>query len=120
MPFAPGHYKRVTESGTRGRRERWVLVTGSVVTLIVAAVTLFSLTSHDLKNGHGCLGFTYAMVMGGEQQHACGAKARRLCARPPQLGGLAHDFAVRLQAACRAADLPYKTSLPSSSTTSGS
>jgi len=110
MPFVPGHYQRITQPRTRNSRERWVLVTGTAVTLVVVAVTLFSLTSHELRNSRGCLGFTYAMVMGGEQQHACGAQARRLCAKPPQLGGLAHDFAVRLRKACRVAELPYKTS----------
>jgi len=110
MPFAPGHYQRISESRTRGRRERWVLVTGSMVTIAVVAVALFSLTSHELRSSRGCLGFTYAMAMGGEQKQACGAQARKLCAKPPQLGGLAHDFAVRLEHACRAADLPYKTS----------
>lgn len=110
MPFAPGHYQQISQPRTRGRRERWVLFTGAIVTLVVAAVTLFSLTSHDPTSGRGCLGFTYVMVMGGEQVHDCGAKARQLCAKPPQLGGLAHDFEVRLPAACRAAGLPYKTS----------
>ncbi len=109
MVYAPGHYQQVNHPRARGARERWVWVTGTIVTLLVVGVTLFSLTSHDPKNGHGCLGFTYAMVMGGEQLRACGATARRLCARPPQLGGLAHDFAVRLQDACKAAELPYAT-----------
>lgn len=110
MPFAPGHYQEISQPRTHGVRERWFRLTGALVTLLVVAITLFSLTSHEVKNGHGCLGFTYAMVMGGEQLHECGAAARRLCARPPQLGGLAHDFAVRLPDACRAAGLPYKTS----------
>lgn len=110
MPFAPGHYQRITQPRRRGGRERWVLAIGSLVTIVVVAVTLFSLTSPELRNSRGCLGFTYSMAMGGEQTHACGAQARKLCAKPPQLGGLAHDFAVRLKDACRAAGLPYKTS----------
>lgn len=109
MVYAPGHYQRVTQPRRRGRRDRLVFTIGGLLSAMVIAVTLYSLTSREIRNGHGCLGFTYAMVMGGEQLHACGAEARHLCARPPQLGGLAHDFSVRLREACRAVGLPYRT-----------
>ena len=79
------------------------------------AATLVSLTSSPGKSGHGCLNFTYAMVMGGERLHACGEKARKLCAQPPsfggaRFGGLANDLKARLKSACRDAGLPYTTS----------
>ena len=69
------------------------------------AVTIFSLTSRDAKNGHGCLNFTYAMAMGGEQFHSCGAEAKKYCISPPKLGGLANGFTDRLKDACREAGL---------------
>ncbi len=109
MVYAPGHQQRLLQPRRRSARERWVVGVGGLLTAMVVAVTLFSLTSGEPRNGKGCLGFTYAMVMGGEQLHACGARARRLCARPPHLGGLAHDFAVRLREACQATQLPYDT-----------
>lgn len=87
---------------------------GGLLAAILIAVTLVSLTSSDPKSGHGCIDFTYAMAMGGERLHACGAEARKLCAAPPsfggrRFGGLANDLKARLQGACREAGLPYAT-----------
>lgn len=109
MVYAPGHFQRLSQPRRPSGRERWVVASGAVLTALVIAVTLFSLTASDPRNGHGCLGFTYSMAMGGEQLHACGARARRLCARPPRLGGLGHDFAVQLRSACLDQRLPYDT-----------
>ena len=115
MPFPPGHYEEVSTPRRRGRRERWVVALGGLLAAILIAVTLISLTSSEGKSGHGCLNFTYAMVMGGERLHACGAEARKLCAAPPsfggrRFGGLANDLKARLKGACRDAGLPYATS----------
>jgi hypothetical protein len=105
----PGHYQEVHKPRERSRRERAVLGVGALFTVLIVAVTLFSLTSHRPVNGHGCLSFTYAMAMGGEEFHECGARAKHTCASPPHLGGLAHDFAVRLRDACRGAGMSYAT-----------
>lgn len=78
---------------------------GGLLTALVVAVTLYSLTSHDAKSGNGCLNFTYAMAMGGEQYHACGAQATKVCTSPPKLGGLANGFTQRLREACREAGI---------------
>ena len=89
MPFPPDHYQEVSTPRHRDRRERWVVALGGLLAALLIAVTLISLTSSEGKSGHGCLNFTYAMVMGGERLHACGAEARKLCApaavvrRPP-------------------------------------
>jgi hypothetical protein len=99
--LTPGFYQQTHEPRKRGRRERWVIALGGAVVAIVIAVTVFSLSSHDGKNGKGCLNFTYAIVMGGEQFHACGAQARKYCASPPKLGGLANGLTDRLRVACR-------------------
>jgi ABC-type Co2+ transport system permease subunit len=115
MPFPPGHYREVSAPRLRRPRERWVVALAGLLAALVIAVTLVSLTSSEGKSGHGCLNFTYAMVMGGERLHECGAKARTLCAQPPsfggaRFGGLANDLKARLKSACRDAGLPYATS----------
>ncbi|MCL2419597.1 MAG: hypothetical protein FWD04_09915 [Conexibacteraceae bacterium] len=115
MPFPPGHYQEVATPLRHSRREPWIVAIGGVLAAILIAITLISLTSSDGKSGHGCLNFTYAMVMGGERLQACGADAKRLCANPPsfggaRFGGLANDLKARLKGACRDAGLPYATS----------
>ncbi len=82
-----------------------MLAIGALVTAIVVGLTIASLTSHDGKSGHGCLNFTYPTVMGGEQFHACGAQAKKYCASPPKLGGLANGLTARLKLACREAGI---------------
>jgi hypothetical protein len=107
MILPQGHYSETRAPRVRNRRERWVFILGGALIAIVVVATLFSLTSHQGKSGHGCLDFTYSMAMGGEQLDECGAKARHLCASPPQLGGLGRPFAQHLRLACREAGLRY-------------
>lgn len=83
---------------------------GGLLTALIVAVTIYSLTSHDAKSGNGCLNFTYAMVMGGEQYHACGAHAKQVCVSPPKLGGLGNGFTQRLREACREAGITVNAS----------
>lgn len=109
MILPQGHYNETREPKVRNRRERWVFGLGGVLVAIVVAATIFSLTSHQGKSGHGCLNFTYTMAMGGEQLDECGAQAKHLCASPPKLGGLGQPFAAQLRIACREAKLPYAT-----------
>ena len=107
MILPQGHYNETRKPKIRNRRERWVFGLGGVLILIVVAATVFSLSSHQGKSGHGCLNFTYTMAMGGEQMDECGAEARHLCASPPKLGGLGRPLAAKLPEACREAHLPY-------------
>ena len=111
MILPEGHFNEVNRPARQRRsgRDRAVGIVGAVVTALVVAATIFSLTSHQPANGHGCLSFNYTMAMGGEQFHSCGAAARRYCAKPPTLSALAHDFNVQLRLACRDAGFPYKT-----------
>jgi hypothetical protein len=109
MILPQGHYNQSRAPKIRNRRERWVFGLGGALIAIVVAATIFSLTSHQGKSGHGCLDFTYTMAMGGEQLDECGAEAKHLCASPPHFGGLGQPLAVKLRAACREAKLPYAT-----------
>ena len=90
-------------------RERWLLGIGGLVVSALIAVTIFSLTSHQPKNGHGCLSFNYATVLGGEQAYVCGAQARKMCASPPHAGSLGENFEANLRQACLGAKFPYAT-----------
>jgi hypothetical protein len=109
MILPEGHYKATHSKRERGRLERWIVGGGVLVTIVVVAVTIFSLTSHQPKNGHGCLSFNYTIVVGGEQFYECGAAARKTCARPPQEGGLGEPFMDALRRACIGAKFPYST-----------
>jgi hypothetical protein len=109
MILPEGHYKETHEPRIRSGRERWIFGVCGVLAAILVAVTLFSLTSHQAANGHGCLDFNYTMAMGGEELHSCGQAAKRLCASPPHLGQLADDFATQLRDACHEAKFPYAT-----------
>jgi hypothetical protein len=108
MILPQGHYNETREPKIRNRRERWVFGLAGALLVIVVATTIFSLTSHQGKSGHGCLNFVYTMAMGGEQLNECGAQAKHLCASPPNFGGLGQPLAVKLREACREASLPYK------------
>jgi hypothetical protein len=91
-------------------RERWLIWAGALLVAAVIAVTAFSLASSDGRSSDGCLNFSYSMVMGGEQFHACGQRAREVCDTPPKLGGLAGGLLEKLPSECRKAGLPYRSS----------
>jgi hypothetical protein len=112
----PGHYQQTHAPRLRNGRERWVVSAGALLALLFVAISLYSLTSHAAKSSNGCLNFSYAMVMGSETVHECGAPARKLCAFPQRanqaqghIAGLENDLVAKLPENCRAAGLPYKT-----------
>ncbi len=113
----PGHHSESRRPRRRGRRDRLVPALGLLLIVGLAAVTLFSLTSHAAKSADGCLNFSYTTVMGGENVHECGAPARKLCADPESatqaqghIAGLENDLVAKLPENCRQAGLPYRTS----------
>jgi hypothetical protein len=60
------------------------LVLGALAVGIYAATGGFSQPSQA-----GCIEVTFASTTGGARLHACGARARRICAAPESTGGVA-------------------------------
>jgi hypothetical protein len=97
--------KRLSEPILWGRRERSVIaVLLACVVLAVIGLGAYALTSGAPKRA-GCIELTFASTLGGARLHACGKRARAMCAAPSALesrtGSLRDD--------CRAAGYPYAT-----------
>jgi hypothetical protein len=112
----PQHYQETHKPRARGRRDRWFGVFGALLTAVIVAVTVISLTSSSPKSGHGCLDFVYTTAVGGENVSECGAQARKLCADPNSvnqaqghIAGLENALISALPKNCREARLPYNT-----------
>lgn len=102
-----GQHKRLSEPlhWTRGAR---IAVAAASATLAAAIVALVLIASANApKHRAGCIEVTFASTLGAAVTHACGTKAKGMCADPAENPGLAaHDA---LRAACRQAGLPYGT-----------
>lgn len=110
------HYQQSHRPRVRGRRDRWFRVFGALLTAVIVAVTVLSLTSHQAKSGNGCLNFVYTTAVGGEDVHECGTPARKLCADPQSanraqghIAGAENGLVAALPQNCREAHLPYNT-----------
>jgi hypothetical protein len=102
-----GQQKRLSEPlrWTRGAR---IAVSCAAATLIAAVLAVVLIASANApRHRAGCIEITFASTLGAAFQHACGAKARAMCADPAENPGLAAHGA--LKAACRQAGLPYRT-----------
>ena len=76
----------------------------AALVLVLLALVAYSLTTHQTRNGYGCIDFNYTTMIGGAEMHRCGAQARALCATPAAAGGsIDTDFQAALHAACRRA-----------------
>jgi hypothetical protein len=96
--------KRLSEPLRWGRRERAVVAAMLVcVALIVVGLGAYALTS-GAPARKDCIDITFASTLGGAEEHACGAQARKVCASP---GSFPH-VADELQAACRRAGFPFR------------
>jgi hypothetical protein len=81
-----GHWRRVnTPLRQLTRRERNVLIAGTVVTTL-AVLTLLAVTAGDSRPGPkpGCISVVVAGRVGGEPVSGCGAEAKAICARSAQ------------------------------------
>ncbi|MDA8068313.1 MAG: hypothetical protein M0T77_06840 [Actinomycetota bacterium] len=105
MVYAPGHFRELSAPRARRRAERLSMRLAALVAVALAAVVIFSLSSHPRRVGRGCISFTYTTMIGGGQMYKCGELARKLCASPSSTGGIDANFVAQLDAACRRAHL---------------
>jgi hypothetical protein len=95
--------RRLSEPLRWGRREKTVvaILLGCLV-LAVAGLAAYGLSSGGRARGD-CVNVTFASTLGGADVHACGARARRICASGG-LGGIRQQ----LRAACGRAGFAYR------------
>jgi len=94
--------RRLSEPLRWGRREKTVVaVLLSCLALVLAGLGAYALTSGSPAR-RDCVSVTFASTLGGAELHACGARARRVCA-----SGDFHSIEHELRAACRRAGFPF-------------
>jgi hypothetical protein len=98
-----GQSKRLSSPLRWGRREKAAI--GAVLAcLVLAAIGLgaYAVTSGSPGRAD-CIEVTFASTLGGATLHACGTRARRVCA-----SGAFPGIQRELQDACRRAGFPFK------------
>ena len=74
--------KRLSEPLSWGRREKTVVaVLASCIVVVLIGLGAFALTSGS-KEPKDCVDVTFASTLGVARMHACGARAKTLCAAP--------------------------------------
>jgi hypothetical protein len=98
--------KRLSEPLSWGRREKTVVaVLASCIAIVVIGLGVFALTSgSDSMEPKDCVDITFASTLGAAKMHACGARARTLCAAP----NASKEIAQPLEKACRRAGYPFE------------
>jgi hypothetical protein len=86
---------------------RWAVIATAASLLAAVAVVAAIALGGGSSSRRGCIEVTYASTLGGATMHACGSRARDICAAPAEnpaaaAGGVLRD-------ACRRARLPYGT-----------
>jgi hypothetical protein len=95
--------KRLSEPLRWGRREKTAVAAFvSCVILALAGLGAYALTSGS-PEAKGCVNVTFASTLGGARLHACGGRARKVCASESFQG-----INQELGAACRKAGLPFR------------
>jgi hypothetical protein len=95
--------RRLSEPLRWGRREK--LAVGALLAcavLALAALGAYALTSGSAGR-RDCIEVTFASTVGGATLHACGSRARRVCA-----GGASRGIEQELRAACRRAGFEFR------------
>jgi hypothetical protein len=95
--------RRLSEPLRWGRREKAAvaIVVGCLV-LALAGLGAYALTSGAPARAD-CVTVTFASTLGGADLHACGPRARRICA-----SGDFRGIQQQLSAACSRAGFPYR------------
>jgi ABC-type Fe3+-siderophore transport system permease subunit len=95
--------RRLSEPLRWGRRERAAIAAVlACVVLAVVGLVAYQLTRPSSARAD-CINVTFASTLGAAQVHACGERARTICASP----GSYADIASSLRAACRRAGFPF-------------
>jgi hypothetical protein len=97
------HSRRLSEPLRWGRRERAVVA----ALLTCVALAALGLGVYAVTPGaparRDCVEVTFASTLGGATEHACGARARAVCATPDAF----RSVAAELRAACVRAGFPF-------------
>jgi hypothetical protein len=95
---------RLSEPLRWGRREKAIVAT-LLSCLLLGAVGLgaFALTSGS-REPKNCVDITFASTLGAAKMHACGVRAKTLCAAPDA----SKEIAQSLRQACRLAGYPFE------------
>jgi hypothetical protein len=97
--------RRLSEPLRWGRREKTVVaLVLSCVLLALAGLGAYALTS-GAPARKDCISLTFASTLGAAFVHACGDRARSLCAEPNPSRGIAHE----LRDDCRRLGFPFAT-----------
>jgi hypothetical protein len=98
-----GQSRRLAQPLRWGRREKAAVAT----MLACLALVLLGLGGYALTSGapprKDCIEVTFASTLGGAIEHACGQRARAVCASPGAFKGIAEE----MRAACRRAGFPF-------------
>jgi hypothetical protein len=95
---------RLSEPLRWGRREKVVVATLlSCVLLGLIGLGAFALTRGSVEP-KDCVDITFASTLGAARMHACGARAKTLCAAPQA----SKEIAQPLKQACRRAGYPFE------------
>lgn len=96
------HSRRLSEPLRWGQREKTVIAALlTCVALALVALGVYAATSGSPARAD-CVKIEFASTLGGGELHACGAKARQVCA-----GGAHSGEAAQLREACRRAGFPF-------------
>jgi hypothetical protein len=98
-----GQSKRLSQPLRWGRRDKTIVATLlACVALAAIGLGVFALTSGS-REPADCVDVTFASTLGAARLHACGERARVMCASP----GVSKEIAATLRDACRRAGYPF-------------
>jgi hypothetical protein len=96
--------RRLNEPLHWGRREKTVMA----AVIACLAVAILGLGAYALTTGSraraGCITVSFASTLGGAELHACGSRARSVCA-----SGEFSNLEKELRLACQRARLPFRS-----------
>ncbi|HXC22967.1 MAG TPA: hypothetical protein VNU28_00150 [Solirubrobacteraceae bacterium] len=96
--------RRLSEPLRWGRREKAIVtVLASCILLGLIGLGAFALTSGS-REPKDCVDVTFASTLGAAHMHACGARAKTLCAAPDA----SKEIAQSLKLACRRAGYRFE------------